>query len=125
MSKSICFYLLSFFLITESGSLMAGSECNEMKVEYYGSFSGYSVPLKPVEKLDKSEALSRKAYYIAHYNSSGDLVVFEKYIDNILFFRHEYSYHKNGKIKKYIGINEDGEKIVYNYDNKGREIKAR
>ena len=101
---------------------MADSSGKNLATFYFGSFAGYNIPLKPIEKIEKKEALSRRTYCIGYYNNKNMIVKFEKYIDAALFFRHEYSYYPNGKIMKNKGIDADGNERIDFFDIKGKRI---
>ena len=90
---------------------------------YYGSFAGYDIPLKPIEKIDKKEALDRKTYYIAFFNNKGLIIRFEKYFNGSLFFQHNYKYHDSGKIKENKIIDADGVIKINSFDLNGEPLK--
>lgn len=96
---------------------------NGDEVVYYGGFSGYQLPLKPEEKLSKDTALSRKTYCMGYQDGGGRLYRFEKYLNGKLFFRHDYSYHADGTIKKSMTTNADGELRVLLFDETGDPLK--
>lgn len=103
---------------------MADSSDENLKISYFGSFAGYNIPLKPIERIDREEALSRRAYYVGYFNKKNQLVKFEKYIDGTLFFRHEYSYYPNGKIRENRGVDADGNDRIDIYDKNGKRISG-
>ena len=106
------------------GDCMADSSNAKLKISYFSSFAGYNIPLKPIERIDKKEALSRRAYCVGYFNNKNQLIKFEKYIDGKLFFRHEYSYFPNGKIKENRGIDADGNDRLDIYNKKGKRIST-
>jgi hypothetical protein len=122
MKKLLLYISTAILFIILIGAFMVESSEQNNKVIYYGSFSGYDIPLHPIEKIDEKEALSRKTYCIGIYNTKGQLILFEKHIDGALFFRHEYSYYENGNIKENKGIDADGFSRVNNYDKNGSRI---
>lgn len=88
---------------------------------YYGSFAGYDLPLKLIEKIDKETALLRVSYYLGYYNIGGQLFRVDKYIHGKLGGKQEYTYHENGAVKESITTN--GNKVTtITYDQKGKEI---
>jgi hypothetical protein len=119
----IILFIFQFYI--EDGVCMSSVKEINNETVYYGGFAGYSIPLKPEERIDKEEALSRKTYCIAYYDSEGKMLSFEKYLNSSLFFRHEYKYHDNGKIKECISINQDGERYMHLFNMKGKEITSK
>ncbi len=91
-------------------------------VTYYGSFAGYDLPMKPIEEISKEEALSRDTYCLAYYDDGGRLIRFEKYLKHQLFFRHNYDYDENGRLKEMRGRNADGVETVWHFDEDGEPI---
>ena len=89
---------------------------------YFASFSGYSLPLKLVDKITKDEAVSRDSYYVGTYER-GVLLRVEKYFQGSLFFKHEYFYYDNGTLKEKRGVNADGKEIIILFDEKGKMLK--
>lgn len=100
---------------------------NERQVEirYYGTFSGYNIPLKLSEELTQPEALRRKSYYVGFYNETQSLFRVEKYLNGSLFFQHNYFYHENGSIRENRIVNSDGITTTNHFDAKGKQIKAK
>lgn len=124
-SKLSCAMLLVFISMYHSstyGQPMIQINDQDSYVVYYGSFAGYGIPLKPVEEISKTEAVSRQTYCMGYYNSSGDLYRFERYVNNGLFFQHDYEYYENGKIKMSKTINIDGKVIIHQFDKRGRPL---
>jgi hypothetical protein len=111
-------FLFGFF-----GECMGQSYNSEITSAYYGSFGGYDIPLKPIEKIDKKEAFSRNTYCIAFFNNKGQIIRFEKYLNGRLFFQHNYKYHDNGKIKENEGIDIDGVIRINSFDLNGKPLK--
>jgi hypothetical protein len=96
---------------------------NDNKIIYYAGFRGYHIPIKPMAPITREEALSRKTYCIGYYNNEDVLICFEKYLDDKLFFRHEYKYYPDGVIKE-NKISNDVETKTNYYDKKGKLIKT-
>jgi hypothetical protein len=67
---------------------------------YFVSFTGPWVPWRPVDEIPRDEALSRDSYVVGIYNDIGQLAVIERYLGGSLFFRHEYSYDGEGKLRE-------------------------
>lgn len=80
------------------------------KVAYFRTFSGKGVPLAPAEQVDEATAKSQEAYCIAHFDDQGRVSVLEKYWKARLFFRHEYTYDKDGNCVLAIITDENGNK---------------
>ena len=95
----------------------------EGKSHFYANFSEYKIPLKLVEPLVEKDALSRETYYIGFYDSKDKLYRVEKYFKGKLFFKHDYLYHENGRIKESRTVNRDGVEKINWFDEKGRAIK--
>jgi len=78
---------------------------------YYKSFASYQLPHRPVNELSKEEALELEkngyAYYIAHFNNSGQIVSFEKIYKGKMEFKFMYFY-ANGILVKGEKINAGG-----------------
>ena len=104
--------------------LLLGCSGNMKNIKYYASFSGYSIPLNPVEEISKRKALSSVPYCIGYYDHKQNLVVFEKWIEEELFFRHEYKYRDNGVIYESKIQNSEGKITVQYFDNKGNFISS-
>ena len=102
-----------------------GQSHNDGNTEvYYGSFAGYNIPLRPIEKIDKREALSRNTYCVAFFNNKGQIIRFEKYLSGSLFFQHNYKYHENGKVKENRIINADGVIKTNSFDRNGKPLES-
>lgn len=90
---------------------------------YFSSFSGYSIPLKLVDKITRDEAIARDSYYVAIYDDEGKLLSVEKYFQGKLFFKHEYSYRDNGVLQESRVVNAEGQETTNFFDEKGKMIK--
>lgn len=96
---------------------------NELNVQYFGGWSGYSIPFKPTEPISKEEAIKRTSYYIGYYNGK-KLVKFEKFLNNTLEFTDEYEYWENTDVlKKRVMKKSDNSTTIQNFDKKGEVIK--
>ena len=91
---------------------------------YFGGFAGYDTPLKLVERLSRSEALSRPVYLVGDYDGGGRLQRVEKYFGDERHFRQDYSYHANGEVKESRFVGVDGKERVQHYDESGDLIDA-
>lgn len=114
-------YFISFIIVF----LFIDTGCTEeMKnIKYYSSFSGYNIPLKPVEEISKDKASSANSFCIGYYDDSGELVRLEKWINNQLFFKHEYEYHINGRISVSRVLNSEGVITVQFFNEKGKLLE--
>ena len=115
-------FIASCLIVTGCHAEMSHSKNNVSGKAYFATFSGYSIPLKLVDEITESDALSRDAYYVATYEN-GVLLGVEKYFRGRLFFKHEYFNHENGALKESRTVNEDGEKNVLLFDERGKMIK--
>ena len=72
-------------------------------VEYYSGWSGYGHPIRLGRKITRSEAdalAARGSAYLIGYFDAGDrLSRVDKINRGDLFFRFDYSYHRNGRLK--------------------------
>ena len=121
---SMCVFLMATF-----STLACKAEMNnivadkEEKSHFYANFSDYKIPLKLVEPLVKKDALARETYYVGLYDSKDKLYRVEKYFKGKLFFKHDYLYHENGRIKESRTVNRDGVEKINWFDEKGNPIK--
>jgi hypothetical protein len=116
-------YLVLFCVFFVSGCEAEMTETGDKEeMVYYASFAGYSIPLKPVERISKQDALARTTYCVGYYNNRGKLYRLEKFLEGRLFFRHDYKYHDNGNIKESKTINAEGKEVVNYFDSKGKPL---
>ncbi len=107
----------------EKTSVAKKSVSHKSETIYFGGFAGYDIPLNLVERLSRSEALSRPAYFIGYYDDGGKLYRVEKYFREERSFRHDYSYQANGEIKESKTVNADGKVSVLLFDGSGDPIE--
>ncbi len=91
-------------------------------VEYYRSFSGYSIPLRLVDKITREEAESKApdaAYYIGYFDVQRKLVKVVKMLNGETVFEDRYYYYPNGKLKRREGKNDYGITIDQEFDESG------
>lgn len=67
---------------------------------YFTSYSGAKLPLKLVGELEERDMRNRNTYFRGHFDAAGQLVVCEKVVYGETEFRHEYSYHPDGRIAR-------------------------
>ncbi len=106
------------------GCASDGNLSSKSKSVYFGSFADYDTPLKLVEQLSSSEALSRPAYLVGDFDDGGRLYRVEKYHGDELFFRLDYRYHANGEVKQSRFFGVDGKERVQYFDETGDLIDA-
>jgi hypothetical protein len=82
-------------------------------VEYFQSFAGYSLPLKPVHKISKEEAEASRTYCVGYFND-GKLVRLTRVLDGAKFFDHVYVYYPDGRLRHAEVTNRDG--VVKTHD---------
>lgn len=90
---------------------------------YYESFSGYEIPFRPVGELTPDNAKSRDSYYIAHFNSEGKIISFEKFLYGKKEFSDLYIYNSSGSIERRELTNAFGEIAINYFDKSGKIIK--
>ena len=91
-------------------------------IRYFELWIGYSHPVKFVNEISETEALSKFAYCIVYYNSVGQITAWTKVMDGKSLGLTEYVYYDNGKIKQ-VKFNNDGYATFLNFDEKGRPVK--
>lgn len=95
-------------------------------VVYYETFKKGSVlPIEPIKKIERHEALNRETYCIGYYSDDHQLTAVEKYLQNELFFRFEYEYYENGTLRMVTSENEKGEVRYKEYDRDGNLIDSK
>jgi len=107
----------------------AGQRAREQRrahdaIEYYGGWTGYSLPIRLIEPITKQEAEARGArgavYMIGHFDSDGRLVRDVKMLGREVFFSHDYSYFPSGSLRRVRVVNGDGVESVQEYEDRGR-----
>ncbi|WP_299999697.1 DUF6156 family protein [uncultured Cedecea sp.] len=68
------------------------------KVSYYASFTGFYHPVRLLEEVAYSQTFSMSSYIKATFDANNKLVVIEKFIGNISFFKYEYVWSGKNKI---------------------------
>ena len=95
-------------------------------VEYYASWGGYGHPIGLSRKITRGEAYAQAArgyaYLIAYFDADNRLTRVDKINQGELFFRFEYSYHPNGRLKLAKTARYDGRSIEFQYDTRGRKL---
>jgi hypothetical protein len=96
-------------------------------VEYYSGWSGYGHPIRLGRKITRAEATAQAArgyaYLIAYFDADDRLGRVDKISPKgELFFRFEYSYHRNGRLKLAKVSRHDGRAIEFEYDGRGRKL---
>lgn len=82
------------------------------------------MPLHLTDEISQYEALTMDAaYYVGFFDASGKLEQVEKYCDDSLFFRHEYSYRGDGSLRQHRLTKADGTVETYKCDHSGNVIK--
>lgn len=90
------------------------------RVRYFASFSGYNMPLTPVEELRYDDVRDRRAYCVVGYDGSGRIRAIEKILDGKRFFLHEYTYEEGGTLKEARVTNREGKTTIHRYDSSGK-----
>ena len=118
--KCVLCFLVVFYSLFFSKS---GSSIEREGVKYYTTFAGYNLPLHLTEQISKGRALMMGTYYVGFFSPDGTLSQVEKYYQGNLFFRHEYSYHENGSLRRNCVTNADGHVTINHYDQSGKIIE--
>ena len=104
-----------------SGVLSIAQE--QLNEKYFGTFSGYTLPLKLKNNLSKSEIEARRAYLVAYYDASGRLHKVRKVLDGKTEFIHEYAYDAQSKLVEVIVTNHEGNISILKRTPDGRMVK--
>jgi hypothetical protein len=96
-------------------------------VEYYSGWSGYGHPIRLGRRITRGEAdalaVRGSAYLIGYFDTDNDrLSRVDKIYRGELFFRFDYSYHRNGRLKLAKVSRHDGRSIEFEYDGRGRKL---
>ncbi len=76
--------------------------------EYYGWAGLKRIPVVLEHKIERSEALTRRVYYVAKRDARGMLIHVRKMLDGKVFFTHEYTYGADGKTTEDRLTRQDG-----------------
>ena len=68
---------------------------NNIRVEYYKSWTGYSHPVKLIDKIDSSQIKNFKVYYVAKYEKNKLLSV-TKHLNDTVVYEFKYKYDSTG-----------------------------
>jgi hypothetical protein len=108
-------------LIINACGVTIGEEMRRNVTVYFESFAGYDLPLRPVGEIPKEQAKAASNYYVAEYDAVGRLKSFASTFDGgKVFFKHEYTYHDNGKLKTARVTSEEGRVRVHQFAIDGR-----
>lgn len=105
----ILFLSFSLAIYSAAGSIAGGSQqmpSNEWR--YFGSFAGYSHPVRLIDPVSKDEAQDRDAFYRGLWDESGNLSVVEKWLGGQLEFKYRYTYRDQTLVR--LEIDRPGEK---------------
>jgi hypothetical protein len=95
-------------------------------MEYYAGWGGYVHPIGLDKKITREEAdaiaARGNAYLIAFFDADNRLVRVDKILKDALFFRFEYTYHPNGRLKLTKVLRSDGRTKEFEYDQRGRKL---
>lgn len=92
---------------------------------YFLGFSGYALPLVPIDQVSKSEAEKHRSHLRAEYDAGGRLVRLEKRLDGEVFFRHEYFYFAAGALQEARVADRDGRLVIHTFDESGTRLDSR
>jgi hypothetical protein len=92
---------------------------NHRNVEYYRSWDGYGLPLHLTSKMTREEAAACEArgtaYLIGYFDADGKLIRDVKMHRGMVFFAHEYTYYRSGKLRRMKVTNARGEVLARDY----------
>jgi YD repeat-containing protein len=95
-------------------------------VEYYSGWSGYGHPIRLGRKITRGEADAQaargSAYLIAYFDADNRLSRVDKILKGEPFFRFEYTYYPNGRLKLTKVLRSDGRTKEFEYDGRGRKL---
>ena len=83
------------------------------RIQYFGSWASYQVPLRPQDPLEEAEARRREAYYVGHFDPHDRLVRFDKYLGGLLEWTDHYTYRHDGTLLLRRMIGADGEEKTH------------
>ncbi len=88
-------------------------------VEYFGSWDGYGLPLRLVDRISKEEADARaargSAYLVGYFDVENRLVRDVKMLRGKVFFEHHYTYYPSGRLRHMTVTNTRGEVLRRDY----------
>ena len=90
------------------------------RIQYFGSWGSYQVPLRPQEPLEEVEARQRESYYVGHFDHHDRLVRFDKYLGGQLEWTDHYTYRDDGTLALRRMIQSNGEERHQTFDAYGR-----
>jgi hypothetical protein len=123
MDQTLKKLLLPILVALIIGGILANAD-DTYSIEYYGSFAGYQLPLRLINKMTKQEAESRNAaYYIGYFDTDRRLMRVIKMLGGKRDFDQVYFYYPNGALKRVEGTNADGFSSVQEYDENGKLLK--
>src|ERR1700751_5734586 len=97
-------------------------------VEYYAGWGGYVHPIGLSKKITRGEAYAiaarGNAYLVANFDADNRLTQVDKILKGELFFRFEYSYYPNGRLKLAKILRYDGRAVEFEYDQRGRKLPS-
>ena len=100
-----------------------GQKNESVTTKYFQSWGGYSIPKKPQKEISADKLDEYSTYYKATYKA-GLLTKFEKHYKGDVIGYDEYKYWEKTKtLKQHTLVNEDNEKRVHQYNEKGKKIE--
>ena len=115
---------IAILLVTMMGCASTpGERPRGSGIQYYGSWSGYQVPLRPQNPISQSEAKSRIAYYVAEYDQAGHLIRFDKILNGEMEWSDIYTYRDDGTLQLRKMVKSDGSITEQRFDESGQIIR--
>ena len=86
---------------------------------YYSDWASYIKPFQPLNEISQEEAINREkeglAYYEAHFDAEGRIVLFKKHFQGKILFSEQYFY-KGERLIKSMTTHEDGRETTKTYE---------
>lgn len=90
---------------------------NDLALErrYFATYSGIRLPIRFSQPLDDSAIVNRNTYFIVFYNSTAQMIGFQKMVYGEMELQHYYNYDETGKLIRAEITNTDQEVTVLEF----------
>jgi hypothetical protein len=92
------------------------------RCQYFLSYSGVKLPLKPVGELEPDQIENRNTYFRGYFDARDRLTTLQKMVYGELELEHRYTYHGNGALSRAEIVDIDGEVEVLEFDEQGQPL---
>lgn len=116
-----CAMLLGTLLAVAAGA--AETVAAGHGVRYFLTFTGKTLPFKPVDEVSRDEALSDGSYCIVEYQN-GRIVRFIKMANGKRSFEHRFTWFRDGVMETYFLIRMNGSTSRFRYDQPGDLVES-